>query len=377
MQKLNWLTNVSKKKLYYGLTATVAIISIVGGILWKENIQAKPVIENLPLVRATTITSAGSTQSYTYSGEVRGRYESQLSFQVSGKIIKRNVELGSMVSAGDVLMEIDTKDIRQTVNMNSAQVSSAQAQLRLAENNLTRYQKLYEGNAISQAQLDQYQSAYDAAVAAVHQSSAQYSQGANQLDYSKLCADSAGVISSITAEAGQVAGAGQTVITLVKDGEREIEINVPENRIDALRKASEFKITFWALPNVVVDGKIREIAPMADSISRTYKVRISLVSVPPEIKLGMTAAVMVAGFSDQPSMVINIPTSAIYQTNDSPCVWVVKDNTVTLRPIKIGNFGNAEIRVLAGLNPGETIISAGVHKLREGQKVRLTGGDSK
>ncbi len=376
MEQLKWLSNVSKKKLYYGLTAAVVLICIIGGFLWKGNSQAKPMLEDIPLVRAAKVASAGAAQNYIYSGEVRGRFESQLAFQVGGKVVKRNVELGSTVRAGDVLMQLDPKDLQQTVNSNSAQVYSVESQLRLAESNLNRYRQLYDQSAISRAQLDQYQNAYEVAVAAVRQASAQYSQGANQLDYSMLYADKAGVISSINAEAGQVVSAGQTVLTIVQDGEREIEISVPENRVEELRKATQIKITFWALANTVAEGKVREIAPMADQTTRTYKVRISLLNPPPEIKLGMTAAVEVAGSGGQAAATALIPLTAVYQTNDAPCVWVVNDNTVSLRPVKVGAFGDAGIQVLSGLNPGEIIITAGVHKLREGQKVQIAGGDN-
>ncbi len=328
--------------------------------------------EEIPFVRSQIVKMDGTGQSASYSGEVRGRYESQLAFQVNGKIIKRHVDLGSVVKPGDALMEIDSKDIAQTVNMSSAQVYSAESQLKLAENNLNRYRQLYEQNAISRAQYDQYQNAYDAAVAAVRQASAQYTQGVNQLGYSTLYADSAGVISAINAEAGQVVSAGQSVITLVQDGEREIEINIPENRIEELRTAKQIQVTFWALPSVAIDGKVREIAPMADKISRTYKVRVSLINPPPEIKLGMTATVTVVNSGSQLSTYI--PLSAIYQTGDTPGVWVINtDGVVNLRPIKIGAFGDGAVQVLEGLHDGEAIVTAGVHKLREGQKVRTAG----
>ena len=237
MQKL------SKQKLYY-ILAAVIIVAVGVGVMLKGQARPTAIIEEVPLVR-TALVGAGAAQSYTYSGEVKGRFESQLSFQVGGKIIKRYVQLGSVVNAGDVLMEIDAKDVKQTVNSNSAQVASAESQVKLAENNLTRYSTLYEHHVVSQAQLDQYQSAYDVAVAALRQASAQYAQGANQLDYSALYADKAGVVSSITAEAGQVVAAGQSVVTIVQEGEKEVEINIPENRIDELRKAQQMKVTFW------------------------------------------------------------------------------------------------------------------------------------
>lgn len=104
--------------------------------------------------------SASSTAG-TYSGTVRGRYESNLAFQAGGRIITRNVQLGSNVSAGQVLMTIDPKDIVQSVNQTQAQVDAATAQLQLAQSNLSRYQQLYAQDAVSAQALEQYQTAYD------------------------------------------------------------------------------------------------------------------------------------------------------------------------------------------------------------------------
>lgn len=325
--------------------------------------------EVTPLVRSQVVNAVSAEQTAQYSGEVRGRYEAQLAFQASGKISKRNVELGTTVNPGDVLLEIDTKDIQQTVTITSAQVASAQSQLKLAETNLERYRMLYEQGAVSKAQLDQYQNAYEVASAAVRQASAQYNQGANQLSYTSLVADTAGVIASINAEAGQVVSAGQPVVTLVKDGEREIEINVPESRMDELRKAQDVLITFWALPGVTTKGKVREISPVADKISRTYKARISILTPPAGMNLGMTASVTVVNPGQQQA--VYIPLSAIYQTGSAPNVWVVRDGAVSLQPVKLGSFGEEKVQVLEGLRGGEVIVTAGVQKLREGQKVRL------
>jgi len=366
MQKL------SKKKIYYSLATGVLLVVAVLGVMVKGQSKAIPIVEEVSLVRTAVIGVTGAAPSYTYSGEVKGRFESQLSFQVGGKILKRNVQLGSSVNAGDALMEIDAKDVKQTVNSNSAQVYSAESQLRLAENNLNRYQKLYEGGAISEAELDKYHSAYDAAVANVRQASAQYAQGSNQLDYSVLYANKAGVISSITAEVGQVVAAGQAVFTIVQDGEREVEINIPENRIAELRGAKQMKVTFWALPTVSVDAVIREISPMADKVSRTYKVRVSLINPPQEVKLGMTSTVTVDNMGNQ-QVAAYIPLAAIYQQGDTPGVWVVSNESVTLRIIKIGAFGDSKVQVLEGLKNGDIIVTAGVHKLKEGQKVRIAG----
>lgn len=363
----------SRRKLYYLSIAAVILLS-AAGLAWKHATPPQSAAPETPQVRTMVIAYDKTAGSFTYSGEVRGRYESQLAFQVGGKIVRRNVELGSVVKPGDILMQIDPKDLQQVVNSNSAQVYSAESQLRLAEMNLTRYRQLFEQGAVSRAQYDQYQTSYDAAVASGRQASAQYTQGANQLDYSQLCADIPGVVSAINVEAGQIVSAGQTVVTVIRDGEREIEINIPESRMEEVRNAQQIKVKFWALPSVVADGKVREIAPMADKVSRTYKVRISLVNPVPEIKLGMTAAVEVGTLNGQHAPATYIPLTAVYQTGASPAVWVVADGVVTLRPIKTGEFGDGKIQVLEGLKAGDAIVTTGVHKLREGQKVNIAGG---
>jgi len=367
--------DINKKTVCYIIIAIVVFGFLLGAFHFKDRFfKVTPLAEDAPLVRTMMVNSADSAQNYSYPGEVRGRHESQLAFQVGGKVVKRHVELGSMVKRGQILMQIDPQDILQTVNSHLAQVASAKSQVRLAESNLKRYQQLYEKDAISRAQLDRHQSAYEVAVATQQQVTAQYAQGANQLGYSLLRADQAGVVSGISVEVGQVVGPGQVVITLVKEGEREVEVSVPENRIQELSTASQIKITFWALPNIVVAGKIRETAPMADAISRTYKVRVSLLQPPQDIKLGMTASVDIAGTGGQ-SIEASIPLSALYQTKDTPCVWIVQNGAVKLRAIKVGTFVDGQVQVLSGFKSGETIVTAGVHKLREGQKVKAISGD--
>jgi RND family efflux transporter MFP subunit len=366
--------NKKRKIIIIGLAIVCIAAALVVSFSMKGHVsQIEPKEQEIPLVRTMVVASDQSDRQHAYSGEVRGRYESQLAFQVGGKIISRQVELGSQVHKGQRLMQIDPQDIQQMVNIQSAQVDAAKSQLDLAEKNLKRYEQLFKEDVISRSQLERYQSAYDMAAAAFRQARSQQNQGSNQMGYSSLRADKAGVISAISAEVGQVVGPGQPVITLVQDGEREIEIYVPENRLQDLRNASQVRITFWALPGIAGKGKIREIAPMADPVARTYKVRVSLVKQFSEIKLGMTASVEIAAREQDDAT--SIPLSALYQTGDTPNVWVVNNDTVRLRPVKIGVFGNDQVQILSGLNSGDVLVTAGVHKLREGQKVKVITGE--
>ena len=360
------------KKRAMILLGILVVGGLSGGYFWYNQQKPKVSAQEQVLVKAQKVAATDAKNVNIYSGEVRGRYESQLSFQVSGKIIRRFVEAGSNVKPGDALLQIDSRDIRQTVNIASAQVASAESQLKLAASNLERYRQLYEKGAVSKAQYDQYLSAYEVAVAAARQASAQYAQGANQLDYSVLQADKAGVVAAISVEAGQVVSAGQAVVTLVQAGEREVEISVPEGRLAEFREGMPMRVKLWAMPASVIQGLVREISPVADAVTRTYRARIAIPEPPAGMTLGMTAAVeSTETTSGAPHY--EIPLSALYQSNGQPSVWLVNNDSVTLRPVQTGSFGKNTVQVTSGLQPGDTIVTAGVQKLREGQKVRLAG----
>jgi RND family efflux transporter MFP subunit len=269
-------------------------------------------------------------------------------------------------------MTIDPRDVVQQSNQGDAQVAAAKAQLDLAQSNLSRYQQLYAQEAIPAMVLDQYQTAYDSALAQYNQAVAGAATGHNALGYTALVASASGVISSVTAEAGQVVGAGQTVLTLVQTNELEVEINIPENHLGDVELGKTVQVSFWALKGVNVNGTVREISPMADSVSRTYKVRISIPNPPKGMQLGMTASVKCQERDRDNRDGLVLPLSAIYQINDTSQVWVVDKNTdtVSLKDIKFEEIGNNSVRVM-GLNVGDIVVTAGVHKLRQGQKVRL------
>ena len=320
-------------------------------------------IDKPPFVKTVTVTADNQVQESIYSGVVKGRYETKMSFQVGGKIISRQVEAGSQISRGDLLMTLDAKDIVQQGNAADAAVSAALAELNLAKSNLERYTELFQQEAISAATLDQFQSQYDAALAKYNSAVAQSKQSKNAIGYTKLTANASGVITEINVEVGQVVAAGQTVLTLTQTDELEVEVNIPENKISEIKINQPCVVRYWA-NDITVSGTVREISPIADSSSRTFKVKISLPQNQ-NAKLGMTASV---AFAEKDSGVI-LPLSAIYQTGSQAQVWIVSEGKVTLKNVTVKNFRDNEVEV-EGLNSGEVVVVAGVHKLREGQEVR-------
>ena len=345
-----------KKKFLSGvLVASLLVI----GCSKEETPSPKP-----PLVKVQQVKASNAAQEENYSGVVRGRYETNLSFQVGGKIISRDVQTGSRVRAGDVLMTLDPKDVVEQARSAEAQVASTRAQLQLAKANLDRYSELFKAEAIAAAVLDQYKTQYDAAQAAYDAAVAQAQQTRNALDYTTLTANADGVISDIQAEVGQVVAAGQSVLTLVQAGELEVVASIPENKISAVQIGQRVSITFWATGDEIT-GTVREIAPMADSAARTFTVKISIPDVR-DVQLGMTANVIMRETS---ASAIILPLSAIYQTGDAAQVWIVEGGKVTLKAVEVTAFDDNSVQV-RGLKAGDVVVVAGVNKLRDGQEVR-------
>ena len=317
-----------------------------------------------PLVRTMTVGDAAASEG-GYTGTVRGRYEARLAFQVGGQILSRNVNVGAHVRAGDVLMVIDARDVQQQANATNAAAQAARSRYELARTERARYEQLYAAQAISEAMLDQYRTNERAAEAAYRQAVAQDTASHNALGYTNLVAGADGVISNITAEEGQIIAAGQTVMTLTQEGEREIEIAVPESRLAEVSVGMPAAVALWA-NSAAYTGILRELSPVPDAATRTYTVRIALTDAPADLPLGMTARVRL-GASVQDGAAI--PLSALYQTGDTAQVYVVEDDAVHLVPVTVTAFRTNDALV-AGLPQGARIVTAGVHQLHEGEKVR-------
>ena len=317
-----------------------------------------------PLVRTMTVGDAAASEG-GYTGTVHGRYETRLAFQVGGQILSRNVNVGAHVRAGDVLMVIDARDVQQQANATNAAAQAARSRYELARTERARYEQLYAAQAISEAMLDQYRTNERAAEAAYRQAVAQDTASHNALGYTNLVAGADGVISNITAEEGQIIAAGQTVMTLTQEGEREIEIAVPESRLAEVSVGMPAAVALWA-NSAAYTGILRELSPVPDAATRTYTARIALTDAPADLPLGMTARVRLgASFQNGAA----IPLSALYQTGDTAQVYVVEDDTVHLVPVTVTAFRTNDALV-TGLPQGARIVTAGVHQLHEGEKVR-------
>jgi multidrug efflux system membrane fusion protein len=321
-------------------------------------------------VRAEQVGLHAAPHGTRYAGEVRARYETDLAFRVAGRVQTRMVEVGTRVKAGQVIATLDPQDYVLAVRAAQAQLTAAEAEAKLAQQDLQRFTELRVQNFISQAELDRRRTTAEAAQARVRQLRAEAARQGNQEAYTRLTAPHAGVMTAISFEAGQVVAAGQPVAQLARTGEQEVRIDVPENALEALRTASALTIRLWSTPDVEYAGRLRELSPMADAASRTYSARISFLKPDAAVRLGMTATVDVGGES-APSL--SVAQSALFKVNGQPQVWVVdrKTQKVTARSVRIGELNGERAAIASGLAAGEWVVTAGVHKIAPGQQVRL------
>jgi RND family efflux transporter MFP subunit len=355
-----------------------AVLTIIAAASLLAACTEKPASEpsDVRPVRTVVVGRSNGTIGANYSGEIRARYESQLGFRTAGKIVARMVEVGSHVKRGQPLLQLDPTQEALQVAAAGADADAARSRVAQARVDVKRTEQLLAQNFASQAELDQQRLLLSQAEAQLRSAQARQQLNANMRGFTTLVADRDGVVSAINAEAGQVVAAGQSIVTVAADGEREVSISVPESRVDELRKAQRLTITVWAHPEKSWNGKLRELAPDADSVTRTYSARISILDAdadadPSLLRLGMTASVMVPDADG--SAALRVPLTAVVDHERSRQVWVVdpKTSRVSAREVKLGAAQNDSVMVVSGLTAGETVVSAGVHMLQPGQQVKV------
>ncbi len=353
-----------------------AAVAVAAASLLAGCSKAPPLAhEEVRPVRSVVVGQSTGTVGATYSGEIRARYESELGFRTGGKIVARLVEVGGHVKRGQPLLQLDPAQESLQLAAASAEVDAARSRVAQARADLQRTETLLARQFASQTEAEHQRLALQQAEAQLRAAVARQQLGANQRGYTTLTADRDGVVSALRAEAGQVVGAGQPVATVAADGEREVLISIPESRVDELRLARQLQVTVWAHPGQSWSGTLRELAPDADSVTRTYSARIAIFHPDPGLlRLGMTASVLAPDVDGQRA--IRLPLTAVVDGDGKRSVWVVDARTqqVAAREVKLGSAQNDSVLVTGGLAGGDIVVTAGVHMLQPGQRVRLAGG---
>ncbi len=330
-----------------------------------------PIMEPLRSVKLFTVAVENMGSGAEFAGDVRARVESRLAFRVGGKLVKRQVDVGQRVRPGQMLAQLDSQDLKLASDAMRAQLLVATTNRDLAAADVRRYRELKDQNFVSGVELDRREATLKAAAAQVEQAQAQAASMGNQSSYASLTADVAGTVLAVDAEPGQVVAAGTTIVRIAQDGPRDVVFAVPEDRVNLLTLGSRVDVRQWASATRFT-GAVREVAALADPVTRTFQVKVALDGKEPPL-LGSTVTVLPAALSAKGQPVIKVPTSALKQDGQGSAVWVFEPASGTVRSQQVhvvAADGNAAV-VASGLQPGMQVVSAGVHVLTAGQKVTV------
>ncbi len=312
-----------------------------------------------------------------FPGEVRARYESTLAFRVPGKIHTRKVDAGSHVRKGELLAELDPRDLELAAASARAALTSAEAAFKLADSEHERYEALYARRFVSQFERDARINALEAARARVSEARALLDTARNQAGYAHLRADADGVVTAVAAEIGQVVGAAQPVFTLAHDGASEVEIHVPENQVAHYVADRAAVVELWADAGRRAEGRIREVAPGADPTTRTYRVRVAFVDADFAPRLGQTARVHFGDAAGAQRW--RVPLGALHEKDGKPALWRVDpaSRQVHLVEVELLRYEEDGVLLGSGIDAGAWVVTAGVHRLRDGETVSPIDADNR
>jgi len=346
---------------------TIALLGLL--LLGACQKKPPPVVEVRP-VRTVVATLQTAGELVTLTGHIRARTDENLAFRIDGRMLKRHVNLGDELRPGELVAELDPKPQQDALRTTQAALAAALASLHEATNNFERQQTLVNQGWSTHVEYDAAQKTLLTAKASVDAAAAQVHNADDQLGYTQLTADAAGVVTATGAEPGEVVRAGQAIVTVAQHNGLDAVFNVPDSLIRRLRPDVTVTVALTDAPNIQTTGYVREASPQADPVTRSYLVKVGLNAPPAAMRLGATVlglARMVAerGFE--------LPATALATADNRPAVWVVDPKTqeVALRAVTIRQGGSESIMVSSGLKDGDRVVTAGVHALRPGQKVRL------
>lgn len=328
--------------------------------------------EPIRAVRTATVSPGSAGGTHEYAAEVRARTEVRLSFRVGGKIVSRPVEVGQRVRAGQLLAQLDPADLKLGQEGANAALRAAQASHELAQAEFKRFKDLRDQGFISAVELERRETTLVAQRASWEQARAQANLQGNLAGYTQLVAPSSGVVTGLDAEAGAVVATGASVVRLALDGPRDAVFAVPEDALQSLRalqgKAGALRVRAWA-SGAQTTGTVREVGAAADPSTRTFQVRADMG--PNALQLGQTVTVLI----DLPRQeaAARLPLSAVMQQQGQAAVWVLDkaSMTVKVQPVMVAGADGNTVVIASGLSPGQTVVTAGVHTLMPGQKVKL------
>lgn len=328
--------------------------------------------EPAPVVRPVLTTAVTIETAETFgpfAGTIEARYQSQLGFQVPGRIVSRDVQVGDVVKKGRRVAALDTAVLQFQVTSARADVTNAEATLANASGTEERQRALLPTSATTQATLDNAVAAKQTAAARRKQALANLKKAQDQLGYSEIKADFDGVVTSFGAEVGQFVTVGQTVVTIARPEVREAVFDVPDDLIGDIPQDVTFNIVLQADEKATTRGRLREVVPQADAATRTRRIRLALDNPPPAFRLGSTVTV---SFPRPVPARTRLPVTALTERDGRPAVWLFDPtkHTVNRVAVQVTARNEHQVTILPTLKDGDRVVVAGVNSLRDEQAVK-------
>ena len=337
--------------------------------------------ERLRPVRYMTIGDAGVFRDRSFSGTSKSSRESRLSFKISGTVVDLPVQIGQRLNAGDRIAELDSASYVLQAQQAQAALVEAQANDRRADANYERTKGLYANDNASLNDLESARAQAESARAVVASANKALEIARLNVSYTRLNADTDCSIASLDVEVNENVAAGQQVAAVSCGEEFEVNLDLPESLIGSVDPDTPVSIRFGAIPGEVFDGVISEVAVASAAGSAAFPVVIRIDGTHPSLRSGLAADVTFQFESGAArSSGVVLPVTAVINRPEGTSVFVAEpaaqgEAIVRRRPVTLGELTQSGIEVLAGLEAGDRVVTAGISVIRDGQRVLVPEAD--
>ncbi|SOC82041.1 RND family efflux transporter, MFP subunit [Ensifer adhaerens] len=355
------------KALKLSLTglALVAVAMIVSAC---DEKKAQAPAEERPIL--TAVVQSRPEFVLDFPGTIEPQISTQKAFRVAGQVVARNVNVGDTVHKGDVLAVLDTAQLKEGVRSAEASVTGAQSQLSNAQSVNDRANALAKEGFASPAQLESASQNLAASNANLESAQAQLEKAREQLGYAQLIADYDGIVTASSIEVGETVAAGAPAITIARPDLRDAVIDVPDDVVGRISTGDIFDVSTLFQPDRKIEGKVREIAPSADKLTHTVRVKISIGNAPETFRIGTTIE---ASARKTGGEIVLVPSDAVMSDDGKLSVWKFDraGSKVVRTDITAAEGPGTSYVVKSGLKGGDLVAVAGIHALKDGQQVKL------
>ena len=318
-------------------------------------------------VRYVVVGSAQTLPALERTGEIHAHDETILSFRTGGRIVTRSVDIGDRVNAGQLLATLENTTSQNQLDGAQADYEGAKASAQVAALNVSRMQKLMPTGAIARTQLDNARADWLVARARLKNSESALRNARENLGWTRLIAPQSGMITEVSASAGQVVSGGQSVLTLATGEARDVVFDIAKPDAIPPQEQAGLRVSLLSDPSVQASAALRDISPQADPQTRTWRVRATLQNPPLAMALGASVTVTLPATGPHGYA---LPASALSRVGDKPAVYVINPQSqAQLRVVVPAYYTATSVIISGGLEPGDRVITAGVSKLRSGEPV--------